>query len=99
MKTIGIAATLICVSFGAANAGSVERACLNSDRGAGNRALCSCIQDAANVTLTAREQQRAAKFFRDPQLAQDAKMSDRRSDEVFWERYKRFGQTASAFCG
>ena len=30
----------------------IERACLKSDRGQGNRSLCGCIQDAANLTLT-----------------------------------------------
>ena len=76
----------------------IERACLKSDRGSGDRSLCGCIQDAANLTLTARDQRRAAEFFDDPHQAQVVRQSDRRSDEVFWKRYKNFGQTAETFC-
>ena len=76
----------------------IERACLKSERGEGNRSLCGCIQDAANLTLNAKDQRRAAEFFSDPHQAQVIRQSDRRSDEVFWERYKNFGQTAEVFC-
>lgn len=78
-------------------AAQIERACLKSDRG-GDRALCGCIQDAANLTLTPRDQRRAAGFFEDPHQAQVVRQSDRRSDEAFWKRYKNFGQTAEVFC-
>lgn len=76
----------------------IERACLKSERGGGKRALCGCIQDAANLTLSSSDQKRAAKFFDDPHQAQVIRQSDRRKDEVFWERYKNFGQTAEVFC-
>ena len=76
----------------------IERACLKSDRGQGNRGLCGCIQDAANLTLTSRDQRRAAAFFNDPHQSQVLRQSDRRGDEAFWERYKNFGQTAEVFC-
>ena len=76
----------------------IERACLKSDRGQGNRSLCGCIQDAANLTLTSRDQRHAATFFSDPHRAQEVRQSDRRSDEAFWERYRNFGQTAETFC-
>ncbi len=76
----------------------IERACLKSDRGQGNRSLCGCIQDAANLTLTSRDQRLAATFFSDPHRAQEVRQSDRRSDEAFWERYRNFGQTAETFC-
>ena len=79
------------------SAEQIERACLNSDRG-GDRALCGCIQDAANLTLTSKDQRRAATFFADPHQAQVVRQSDRRSDEAFWQRYKNFGQTAEVFC-
>ncbi|MDJ1006836.1 MAG: hypothetical protein QNJ13_03345 [Paracoccaceae bacterium] len=83
---------------GAVAAGDIERACLGSDRAGGNRALCGCIQDAADLTLSSKDQRRAAGFFRDPHRAQAARQSDRRSDEVFWDRYQRFGETAETFC-
>ena len=76
----------------------IERACLNSERSSGNRALCGCIQDAANLTLTSRDQRMAAEFFDDPHRAQEIRQSDRRSHEAFWQRYKNFGQTAEIFC-
>jgi hypothetical protein len=83
---------------GAVAAGTIERACLGSERAAGNRALCGCIQNAADLTLSTRDQRRAADFFRDPHRAQETRQSARRSDEIFWERYSRFGETAEAFC-
>lgn len=83
---------------GAVAAGDIERACLGSDRAAGNRALCGCIQQAADLTLSTRDQRRAAGFFRDPHQAQEVRQSDRRADEVFWDRYRHFGETAETFC-
>jgi len=98
MKKIGIAAALFLAAAGTAGAGTIERACLKSERAGGDRALCGCIQDAADLTLARNEQRRAAEFFRDPHLAQVVRMSDRRTDEAFWQKYRRFGETASAFC-
>ena len=89
--------TLISTAGGEA-AGRIERACLQSDRPAASRALCGCIQDAADLTLTNSDQKLAAKFFRDPHKAQEIRQSDRRSHEKFWQRYKNFGATAQAFC-
>ncbi len=83
---------------GAVEAGAIQRACLQSDRAQGNRALCSCIQQAADRTLSRRDQSRAAKFFRDPHEAQEVRQSNRSDDEAFWLRYKSFGETAEAFC-
>ncbi|QMU60012.1 MAG: hypothetical protein GKR98_07420 [Boseongicola sp.] len=76
----------------------IEKACLLSDRGAGNRALCGCIQDAANMTLSAKDQRLAATFFSDPHRAQQIRQSGRRTHERFWERYQSFGETAEVFC-
>ena len=80
-----------------ASADPIERACLKSDRPA-SRALCGCIQDVADLTLTNRDQRLASSFFSDPQKAQDIRMSDRRSHEAFWDRYKAFGETAETYC-
>ncbi len=79
-------------------AGPIERACLGSNRGAENRSMCSCIQQAADLTLASTDQRRAAKFFTDPDEAQRVRISDRNSDNAFWGRYKAFGQAAEAFC-
>lgn len=81
-----------------AQAGVIERACLDSERASGNRALCTCIQRAADRTLSGRDQRTAARFFRDPDRAQQMRTSDRRSDKAFWERYVAFGYYAEVSC-
>ena len=81
-----------------ASAGAIERACLSSEQANGNRTLCSCIQQAADRTLSAKDQRFAARLFRDPDRAQKVRMSDRRSDELFWERYESFGAFAQVVC-
>lgn len=86
------------VFSGVADAGPIERACMASDRG-GNRSLCGCIQQAADMTLSGGDQRRAAKFFKDPEAAHATWVSQSSSDDAFWERYKSFGQTAEAYCG
>jgi hypothetical protein len=79
-------------------AGPIERACMASDRG-GNRSLCGCIQQAADMTLSGGDQRRAAKFFKNPDAAHTTWTSQSKADDSFWERYKSFGQTAEAYCG
>ena len=81
-----------------AEARTIERACLQSDRAQGNRALCGCIQAAADVTLSERDQRMGAKFFQDPHAAQEVRQSDRRTHEEFWQRWRSFGETAEALC-
>ena len=81
----------------AAFAGPIEKACMASVRG-GDRSLCGCIQQAADMTLSGGDQRRAAKFFKDPEAAHATWVSQSASDDAFWERYKSFGQTAEAYC-
>ena len=83
---------------GAACAGPIESACARSERGAQNLALCNCIQQVADVTLDRRDQKLAARFFRDPAMSQQVRMSDSRSDEVFWQKYRAFGSAAESYC-
>ncbi|WP_128254268.1 hypothetical protein [Falsirhodobacter deserti] len=100
MKKTMLAAALIATAFPMiASAGPVERACLRSDRGAGNAQICSCIQQAADMTLNSSDQHRAAAFFKDPDEAQAMRVSRKSSDSAFWNRYKSFGQAAQAYCG
>lgn len=99
MKKLAFAAAISVFAASVAQAGPIEKACLQSDRSNGSRALCGCIQEAADLTLTGADQRMAAKFFRDPHQAQVVRQSDNRSHEAFWLRYKRFGTTAQAFCG
>lgn len=79
-------------------AGPVEGACLSSGRAAATRALCSCIDRVAMQTLTRSEQRQAARFFRDPQRAQDVRMSTSERDNAFWARYREFSAAAEARC-
>ncbi len=97
MKLVG---AVIAVTFLplAAMAGPIENACLKSDRKAASRSLCTCIQQAADMTLTGSDQRRAAKFFRDPDEAQTVRMSKSDNDNAFWARYRSFGDMAEAYC-
>lgn len=81
-----------------ASANPIERACQQSNRSAATPALCSCIGRAAQQTLTNRQMRDGARFFQDPQRAQDVRQSDRRSDEELWQAWRNFGQTAEALC-
>ena len=99
MKKPLIAATAaVILTASAAQAGPITRACLSSDRQARSIALCGCLQQVADQTLSNRDQRTAAKFFRKPQMAQDIKMSKTPRDDQFWDRYKVFGATATRFC-
>lgn len=104
MKHIAFAALIAVITLPAtapvAHAGGkIQRACLKSDRAGVSRPLCRCIQDAADRVLSRRDQTLAAKFFKDPQMAQDVRQADNSSKEAFWKRYKEFGSTAKAYCG
>ena len=98
MGRIIAAALLVGIAGGTAQAGMIERACLKSDRQAASRTLCGCIQQVADATLDRRDQRMAASFFDDPHRAQEVRQSDRRRDEVFWQKYRRFGSTAESYC-
>jgi len=100
MKRIALIPLLCATTLGgpALAANQIERACLGSDRPGVNRALCGCIQDAANITLSSKDQRLAASFFKDPQRSQLVRKSDTRADDAFWDRYRNFGRTAESFC-
>jgi len=97
LAATAVALFLPLLSTGAA-AGPIEKACLNSDRRGVNRQVCNCIQQVADMTLRGADQRRAAKFFSNPDQAQQVRMSDSDSDNAFWDRYKAFGENASALC-
>ncbi|MCU0816011.1 MAG: hypothetical protein MUF74_05905 [Cypionkella sp.] len=99
-KPLALAASaLLLLSLSApAFAGPIESACLRSDRKQATRQLCSCIQQVADQTLQRSDQRKAASFFRDPDRAQQVRMSDRDSDNAFWARYRSFGDLAEAYC-
>lgn len=86
------------MTAGAASAGPIQNACLQAGRQGANPALCGCIQQVADITLQGSDQRRAAGFFKNPDKAQDTRMSQTRTDDAFWERYKLFGQQAEMAC-
>ncbi len=102
MKQIILAAALAVIAMplvpSIATAGPVESACLRLDRAQATRAMCRCIDSVAQRTLTRAEQRRAATFFRDPQRAQDVRMSRNSRDNEFWTRYRAFGAAAEQAC-
>ncbi|MEP2531334.1 hypothetical protein [Shimia sp.] len=82
-----------------AEASTMSRACLRSDRPAATRSMCRCIQQVANQNLSRTDQKMAATFFSEPHKAQVIRQSDRSSHEKFWLRYKEFGSVVAASCG
>ncbi len=94
-----LAAVLVLAACGGGRVtGDVSKACLAGGRQAANPALCSCVQQAANQTLTGAEQRRAATFFADPQRAQDTRQSSGSADRNFWTRYRAFTSLAETMC-
>lgn len=102
MKNPVVHAACAALLFGlmatSASAGPIERACLQSDRQGAGRQTCACIQQVADMTLRSTDQRRAASFFKDPDRAQQVKMSKRDADDSFWERYQAFGEQAEVYC-
>lgn len=78
--------------------GPISKACMASDRKGRSRALCGCIQSAADQTLTSSEQRRAAGLYNDPHRAQEIRQSDRSNDERFWKAYRAYGERAERLC-
>ena len=79
-------------------ANPIQRACMASDRDS-SRALCSCIGDAASSTLSRSQMREGARWFDDPQRAQDVRQSDRESDEDMWSAWRTFASLAQQSCG
>ncbi|MBD3786506.1 MAG: hypothetical protein IE922_05970 [Sphingomonadales bacterium] len=98
MKITLLAAALIAAGTSVAEAGPIGTACLSGGRSAANRELCACIDRVADLTLTRSDQRRAAKLFKDPDMAQDVRMSSRDADNDFWARYKNFATAAEGYC-
>lgn len=82
----------------AAEANPIQRACLASERNV-SRSLCSCIGDAADATLSRSQMRMGARWFDDPQRAQDTRQSDRERDEEMWSAWRTFSTLAEQSCG
>ena len=98
MKLTSLTIAVALISAPAFSGGLIERACVKSDRKAANRVTCNCVQKVANVKLSRSDQKLAAKFFKDPHMAQEVRQSDRAGHERFWLRYKEFGELAAQHC-
>jgi hypothetical protein len=98
---MAVAAALVALmaTGGPAEARRIERACNASDRAAANPTLCACIQRVADQMLTNADQRKAARFFTDPQRAQEVRKSDTPADDAFWDRWRNFGSAARNVCG
>ena len=98
-RVLLVAFPVVVLAMSAAEARDIENACNKSSRRGVSSQLCGCIQSVADQTLTGRgDQKLAAKFFADPQMAQDIRQSDRRSHSEFWQRYRIFGNVAQQRC-
>ena len=95
----GLVVCLVASCGGRGVSGDVAKACISGGRDAANRALCSCVQQVANQSLSGADQRRAAGFFDDPEAAQQVRLSDRSSDAAFWTRYRAFADRAAESCG
>ncbi|MBB94408.1 MAG: hypothetical protein CML68_07390 [Rhodobacteraceae bacterium] len=81
-----------------AHAGPISRACVESGRKGASAQLCGCLDQVAKGELSRSDQRKAAKFFRDPQRAQEIRFSDRPKDEAFWKRYRAYTTHAAEVC-
>jgi hypothetical protein len=98
MKTVPLTAALLMALAPGAQAGTIDSACLKSDRSGGNAALCACIQQVADLMLNRSDQRQAAKFFADPHKAQEARQAAGADNAAFWQRYTEFGTQAEKLC-
>lgn len=96
MRTLILAGTLLCVAL-PLQANTIRNACLTAPR-AGDVNTCTCIQSAADRTLSKQDQKLAASFFANPDRSEEVRRSDTRRHDAFWKRYQAFGQMAEAFC-
>lgn len=98
MNRLLVATAALVLTTPFAIAGPIDNACVRSDRGAANVALCGCVQQAADMTLSRADQRRAAGFFVDPHEAQKVRASKSERDNAFWQRYQNFVAAAESFC-
>jgi hypothetical protein len=78
--------------------GDIGNACMSGGRAAASPQLCSCVQQVANQSLSRADQARAARFFANPQMAQDTRQSPNPNDAAFWRRYRAFTDQAAQVC-
>ena len=103
LRRLGLGAALgalwVLGGCGGGVSGEIGRACMMSGRDSASAQLCSCIQGVANQSLSGTDQRRVARFFTDPEEAEEMRASDSTGSEAFWDRYRAFSDRAEAICG
>ncbi|NIZ14414.1 hypothetical protein [Phaeobacter sp. HF9A] len=95
----------LCLSLSAAllaplaEAGTIEKACRSSARGAAQAALCHCLDQVAAQSLSRAEQRAVSKWFADPHGAEVVRQSANSRDAQLWKKYQSFGSEAERVCG
>lgn len=78
--------------------GPIYSACRSAGRKGATDRRCGCVQWVADRELSPAQQKRGAGYFDNQQGVQDARQSDKATDERFWAAWKAFGQSAGQQC-
>ncbi len=80
--------------------GPIQKACQAQGRKAASRARCGCVQAVANRELSASDQRRGAKYFKNPHALQQVRQNQdsNAGNKRFWAAWKAFGQRAAQVC-
>lgn len=80
--------------------GPIQQACQAQGRKAASKARCGCVQAVANRELSASDQRRGARYFKDPHALQQVRQnqSSNASNKRFWAAWKAYGQRAAEIC-
>lgn len=80
--------------------GPIQKACQAQGRKQASRARCGCVQAVADRELSASEQRRGARYFKDPHALQQVRQNqdNNASNKRFWAAWKAYGQRAAQVC-
>ncbi len=80
--------------------GPIQKACQAQGRKQASRARCGCVQAVADRELSASDQRRGARYFRDPHKLQQVRQNQdgNASNRRFWAAWKSYGQKAARVC-
>ncbi len=80
--------------------GPIQKACQAQGRKAASRARCGCVQAVANRELSAADQRRGAKYFKNPHALQQVRQNQdgNAANRRFWAAWKAYGQRAAQVC-
>ncbi|MGC1503793.1 MAG: hypothetical protein WA782_06580 [Sulfitobacter sp.] len=80
--------------------GPIQKACQAQGRKAASRARCGCVQAVANRELSAADQRRGMKYFKDPHALQQVRQNQdgNAGNKRFWAAWKAYGERAAQVC-